>query len=322
MKRLLAQHDLEAMMTSLSPLLPLVSRKSCEAGTTVLAGLLSEALEAEEASSKRTGDLKQLQPKGLMELFTPEKGNAAAAKSRDKGQKEKPQHPPPPPPCPRHEHDQQHEEGAAEVAAASPKEKKKAQAPQKRTRKATDKAANKEGLEDEGDDEEEEVKKPKKQSMNGVEKKKQSIKRAQEAWDGVEYPRIVRVTKCVEKEEGGERGEEDGGFLCVEVFSKKAGRGHWQEVGFSLDSTQLSSIDDLPQKTKAIVTASFQKALAALYGGGSQRWPKVLREALAETTWAKDMLPAVVAAAAEDGGGNEMGVFEGLGDPAAPLFDV
>jgi hypothetical protein len=39
MKRLLAQHDLEAMMTSLWPLLPLVSRKSCEVGTTVLAGL-------------------------------------------------------------------------------------------------------------------------------------------------------------------------------------------------------------------------------------------------------------------------------------------
>ncbi len=37
MKRLLAQRDLEAMMTSLSPLLPLVSRKSCEAGTNVLA---------------------------------------------------------------------------------------------------------------------------------------------------------------------------------------------------------------------------------------------------------------------------------------------
>jgi hypothetical protein len=321
MKRLLAQHDLEAMMTSLSPLLPLVSRKSCEAGTTVLAGLLCEALEAEEASSKRTGDLKQLQPKGLMELFTPEKGNGAAAKGQDKGQKEKPQHPPPPPPRPRHEHEQQHGEGA-EAVPVSPKNKK-AQAPQKRTRKATDKAANKEGLEDEGDEEEEEVKKPKKQGMNGAEKKKQSIKRAQEAWDGVEYPRIVKVAKCVEKEEGGgEGGEEGGGFLCVEVFAKKAGRGHWQEVGFSLDSTQLSSIDELPQKTKVIVTASFQKALIALYGGGSQRWPKVLREALAETTWAKDMLPAVAAAAAGDGGGNEMGVFEGLGDPAAPLFDV
>jgi hypothetical protein len=94
MKRLLAHHDLEAMMTSLTPLLPLVSRKSCEAGTTVLAGLLGEALEAQEASSKRSDDLKQLQPKGLMELFTPEKGNGAAVKSlgQGKGQKEKQQH--------------------------------------------------------------------------------------------------------------------------------------------------------------------------------------------------------------------------------------
>jgi hypothetical protein len=61
MNRLLAQHDLEAMMTSL---LPLVSRKSCEAGTTVLAGLLGEALEAQDAASQRTDDLKHLQPKG------------------------------------------------------------------------------------------------------------------------------------------------------------------------------------------------------------------------------------------------------------------
>jgi hypothetical protein len=124
------------------------------------------------------------------------------------------------------------------------------------------------------------------------------------------------VTKCVEKEQ---EGEEDGGFLRVEVLAKKAGRGHWQEVRFSLDSTQLSSIDDLPQKTKIIFTSSFHKALIALYGGGSQRWPKALRVALAETTWAKDMLPAVAVAAAEDG----MDVdFEGLGDSPASLFDV
>ncbi len=89
-------------MTSLTPLLPLVSRKGCEAGTTVLAGLLGEALEAQEAASKRTDDLKQLQPKGLMELFTPEKPNgtgSAPKKAQDKGQKEKPreQRQPPPP---------------------------------------------------------------------------------------------------------------------------------------------------------------------------------------------------------------------------------
>jgi hypothetical protein len=121
------------------------------------------------------------------------------------------------------------------------------------------------------------------------------------------------VTKCVEKEQGG---EEDGGFLRVEVLAKKAGRGHWQEMGFSLDSTQLSSIDDLPQKTKAIVMASFHKALTALYGGGKQ-WPKALRVALAGTTaWAEDMLPAAVGLEEVAVGGNGMvGDFEGLGDP-------
>jgi hypothetical protein len=56
----------------------------------VLAGLLGEALEAQEASSKRTEDLKQLQPKGMMELFTPEKGSAAAVsaqRAKNNGQK-------------------------------------------------------------------------------------------------------------------------------------------------------------------------------------------------------------------------------------------
>jgi hypothetical protein len=317
MKRLLAQHDLEAMMTSLSPLLPLVSRKSCEAGTTVLAGLLGEALEAQEAASKRTDDLKQLQPKGLMALFTPEKG-----------QKEKPQAQAPPPPPPRQEQ-QQHEGGGAGAAVPlSAKEKEKAQAPQKRARKVSEKAANMESLEDKDDKEEEDeggddkVKKPKKHGTKGVEKKQgkknQGVKQADGPWNGEEYPRIVAVSGCVE--------QEDGGLRHVEVLAKKAGRGHWQEVGFSLDSTQLSSIDDLPQKTKAIVTTSFHKALLALYGGGSQRWPNALRVALAGTTWAMDMLPAVAMAAGGNGidqGGHGMdGDFEGLGDPPAALFDM
>jgi hypothetical protein len=321
MKRLLAQHDLEAMVTSLSPLLPLVSRKSCEAGTTVLAGLLAEALEAQEASSKRTDDLKQLQPKGLMELFTPEKGSAAAKNGvQDKGQKEQPRHqqqvhasPPPPPP---RQQEQQHEGGGAAVPVSP-----KAQEPQKRARKVSEKAANRGDEEEEDEDEAEggddKVKKPKKQGTNGVEKKKgkkQGVKQAEGPWNGEEHPRILKVVRCVE--------QEDCGLRHVEVYAKKPGRGHWQEVLFSLDSAQLSSIDDLPQKTKAIVTTSFHKALLALYGGGSQRWPNALRVALAGTTWAKGMLPGAAAAAAENGGNGMDGDFEGLGDPAAPLFDI
>jgi hypothetical protein len=91
MNRLLAQRDLEVMMTNLLPLLPVVSRKSCEAGTNMLAGLLGEALEAQEAASKRTDDLKQMNHKGLMELFTPEKGKGPAVNGslvKKKAQKE------------------------------------------------------------------------------------------------------------------------------------------------------------------------------------------------------------------------------------------
>jgi hypothetical protein len=313
MKRLLAQHDLEAMMTSLSPLLPLVSRKGCEAGTTVLAGLLGEALEAQEAASKRSDDLKQLQPKGLMELFTPEKGNAGKGLVQDKGQQKQQQQKQqqqqqPPPPAPR----QDHQVGEGEVLVSP---KKKAQAPQKRTRKVTDKAAAANGEDFEVEEEDEAVKKPKKQGNNGTEKKT-SVKRAEMPWHGEEYSRIIKVTEC--------DGEEDGLFR-VAVLAKKPGRGHWQELGFSLDSTQLASIDNLPQQTKAIVTASFQKALTAAYGSSAQRWPPALRLALGGTVWARDMLPGVAAAAAVDegdeegaGGGHGLGGdFEGLGDSDA-----
>ncbi len=308
MNHLLAQRDLEAMMTSLSPLLPFVSRKSCEAGTSVLAGLLGEALEAQEAASKRTYDLKQLQPKGLMELFTPEKANGPAVavkgkaqEAKDKGQKEK---------------QQQREEGGREEGGrgggrrgvpASPKEK--AQAPQKRARKVTARAANV-GLEDGDEDKREEVKKPKKQNGNcnkNGDKKKQSVKRGQGLWNGEEYPRITQVIKCDEGADG----------LRVEVHAKKQGRGQWQKVLFSLDSNQLDSIDELPDKTKQLVKVSFHKALTGRYG---QHWPNALIVALTGTAWAMDVLPA----GAEEVGKGQDGDLEGLGNPIANanLFDI
>jgi len=236
---------------------------------------LGEALEAQEAASKRSDDLKQLQPEGLMELFTPEKGNGAAVKAhetKNKGQKEKQQQPP-----------QQREaaaEAAAGVASMSPK-KKEGTPKKKRSRKVTEKAA-KVGLEDYEDEEEEEdaVKKPKKQTngTNHSEKKKQSVKRGEGVWNGEEYPRIVAVLKC----------DDDDG-VRVEVHAKKPGRGQWQKVLFSLGSAQLDSIDELPEKTKQLVKGSFHKALTGRYG---QKWPNALRLALAGTVWAKDILPA------------------------------
>ncbi len=40
---------------------------------------------------------------------------------------------------------------------------------------------------------------------------------------------------------------------------------------FSLDSNQLKTIDNLPEKTKTIVIVSFHKAVTGLYG---QDWAK------------------------------------------------
>ena len=101
MHHLLAQHDLEVVVSNLLPLIPFVSGKSCEEGTRVLVSLLGEALEAQEAASARADELKQLKPKGLMELFTPEKGKAVAVNgnaagaglAKSKGQKNRPQQP-------------------------------------------------------------------------------------------------------------------------------------------------------------------------------------------------------------------------------------
>ncbi len=249
-------------MTSLLPMLSFVSGKSCEEATKVLMGLVGEALNAQEVASKRTAELKQSMPKNLMELFTPEKVAAVVTANVDdlgsKGQREKPKK------------QQQQEQGV-------PVNSKKEQARKKRARKLSEKAT-----EVRSDDEEVEVEeKPKKKSGN----KKESIKRGEGVWTGEEYPRIARVVKCEEGEDG----------LRVDVHAKKQGRGQWQKLLFSLDSTQLRSIDGLPEKTKSVVEASFHKALMGCY---DQKWPNALRLALAGTIWAKDIIPR--AAAVED----------------------
>jgi hypothetical protein len=257
-----------------------------------------------------------LQPKGLMELLTPEKGNGAAVKAqetKDKGPKDKQtnkdtekQN--------KEKQPQREEEGGAEAGGAPVSPKKKAGTPKKRARKVTEKAAEV-GLED-YEDEEDEVKKPKKQT-NGIknsDKKKESVKRSHVPWNGEEYPRITAVLKC--DDDGA-----DGGGLRVEVHAKKPGRGQWQKVLFSLDSTQLDGIDNLPEKTKHLVKGSFHKALTGCYG---QKWPNALRLALAGTTWAKDILPVVAAGGEMDGRREMDGDSVGLGNPIAnaSLFDI
>ncbi len=89
MDRLLAQHDLEAVMTSVIPLLPFLSRKSCEEGTTALVKLLGKGLEAQQAASERVGELKNLKSKDLMTRFTPDKRDGAGTKQKDAGSKER-----------------------------------------------------------------------------------------------------------------------------------------------------------------------------------------------------------------------------------------
>ncbi len=249
-------------MTNLLPLVPFLSGKSCEEGTRVLVGFLGEALEAQEAATVRVDKLKQLKPKGLMELFKPEGGAVnGSGKSATPAVGNEQRQPPPP--------------------TTSPK---KAQAPQKRARKVSQKAAA-------VDVDEDEVKKPKKQS-------KSSLKNGGGAWNGVEYPRITKVTKCDEGEDG----------LRLEVHAKKQGRGQWQEMRFLLDSTQLRGIDNFPHATKTIVTDSFHKAATGLFG---RKWPSALRLALAGTTWAKDILPAAAEGGPEANNGS--GMFMGLG---------
>jgi hypothetical protein len=71
MEQVLAQKNLEAVLTAVVPLVPFVSGKSCDEGTKVLVSLLKEGLEGQEASSKRVMDLKKLKGKELMEFLSP-----------------------------------------------------------------------------------------------------------------------------------------------------------------------------------------------------------------------------------------------------------
>ncbi len=169
MHHLLAQHDFEVVLKNLLPLVPYVSGGSCEEGTKVLVRLLGEALEAQEAASRRADELKKLKPRGLMDLFTPEKGR-------------------------RKHHDAQVSPPQSAVAAS------KAELPEKRPRKVSEKVAGLDAKSKEQDTKAKEgVKRPKERASQGLQGR---ILQPNGPWDGEMFPRIVKVNKCDVGEDG------------------------------------------------------------------------------------------------------------------------
>ena len=70
------QQNLAAVMARLAPLVTLASSKSCAEATLVLVGVLKEALDEREATSKRAEELKELNAEDLVLLFTPKNGTS------------------------------------------------------------------------------------------------------------------------------------------------------------------------------------------------------------------------------------------------------
>ncbi len=257
MDQAVAQQNLEAVMTNLLPLVSFVNGKSCVEATIVLANLLEEALDAQEASSKRAVDLKTMKAKDLLSFLSPVRMGAKVATASETT------------PTNKKTTDELRQEGTAKET--------------KRQRKPAEKVI-KQAEEEEEDDEQGED-----QWNQGEEKKlkkkvaKVSLKVAGGAWRGEEFPRITKVIKC----------QGDGLDFRMEVYAKKSGRGHWVETLYTLDSMDLSKIDRFSQISKDIVADSCQKALNHQYG---LHWPSQVRSALGATTWGKAIIPVQEAA--------------------------
>jgi hypothetical protein len=227
MDHLLAQHDLEAVMTSLLPLIPFMSGKSCEDGTSALVRLLREGLEAQEAASKRADELKNLTPKTLLELFALEsngpvekvllKASASSSSNNTTSRIKK--------------------------TKAEPREAEQ-QSQARGTRKRTKKA--------------EERKAETQQGKLKKQKSKQGKKLLTVVWNGMDYPRITRLFRC--------EGKDDADFrVQVHAKGQKEMRGHGPEKLFSLNAAQLREIDNLPKDVKSVVKDSFRKAATRWY---------------------------------------------------------
>ncbi len=204
MNHLLAQHDLEAVLTSLVSLVPFLSGKSCEEGTSVLVKLLGEALEAQEAALTRAGELKKLKPKDLMVMFAPENG------------KDHPKAIAPPP---------------ARVSVRKPQPSAKVEEAEKaviarpqpvpqppKTKVVARKRAT---LQDEEEEEEAAAGAAAAQELReqaALERELKAAKRMEprrEAWNGMDYPRITKIVRC----------DNRGGAFQVLLYAKRSGRG-------------------------------------------------------------------------------------------------
>ncbi len=164
MDQAVAQQNLEAVMTNLLPLVSFVNGKSCVEATLVLVNLLEEALDAQEASTKRAVDLKTMKAKDLLSFFL-RTGAKVATPTNKKTTDERRQ-----------------------AKDTSPKESRKKK---KRERKPAENVIRGAGEEeDEKDWDDVQPKKPKKKVS------KASLKVAGGSWLGEEFPRITKVVKC------------------------------------------------------------------------------------------------------------------------------
>jgi hypothetical protein len=256
MDHLIAQRDLEAVATSLLPLVPFMSGKSCEEGTSALVKLLREGLEAQEAASKRADELKNLTPKTLMELFALE-SKAPAASSKEALLNANSS-------ASSNKMTSRNKKMKAELEVAE--QQSQSRGTRKRPKKGEEKEAE---MQEQG--------KLKKQ------KSKQGKESPTIRWNGVDYPRITRLFKC--------EGKEDANFR-VQVYAKGQNetRGLSPETIFSLNAAQLREIDNLHEDAKSMVKDSFLKAATRWY---RQKWPNVLRVVLSGTVWGSDILPPV-----------------------------
>ncbi len=179
MDQAFAQQDLEAVMANLLPLVSFVSTRSCEESSLVLLKLLGEALEGQEASSKRGAELKTLKVKDLLNRLTPGREKVVAATvASGEGTPTKPKAP-----FGEEKKQQQKLQGAGLSHT------------KKRTRKMAEKAGDGMYHEEDEDDEEDgrkrlSEKKPKKKAA------KNGLKVAVGAWDGEGLPRIAKMVKC------------------------------------------------------------------------------------------------------------------------------
>ncbi len=222
-------------MTNLLPLVPFVSSRSCEEASLVLLKLLEEALDGQEASSKRGTELKIMKAKDLLRKGGAERvGGKVVAVSVASGEGT--------PTNPKAPAGEGKEKTQGVSGALSPK---------KRARKVAGKAAQGKHQEDDEKDEEEDrrekfsTKKPKKKAA------KNGLKVASGAWNGEELPRIARVVKC----------QGDGFDFRMGVYAKNIG----SRTLYSLAAADLARVDDLSQVNKDIVTKSCQKALIRLW---------------------------------------------------------